>query len=365
MTTVFGTYTRRGGFQRFVAISAYTPPGQRAEFVEMFRRGALAASIHHQRRPHPRGRTSDRGSLVMGTSRGHAGALGPRRTSRQRIPSPSWFESSSIRWRVCAATTQRRQRSPFESVHRDVSPQNILVGINGTARITDFGVARRPRLSSTRSGQLKGKLAYMARAGARGQIDRRADFCRHSALGSARRQASLQGRGRSRRPTGALRAIEGARHQPRDRARARVVTMKSLDRDPRNASTASAFADELEKAAKASSPACARWPITCRRCSGKTSPRARRCARGSRRRAESHRARRPRHHHRCERRRRVHDLVVGGVDPAQDHFPDAALLGALVGNCTRAPQATRSHLVGRSGGFGRHRRRNLGRTSAA
>src|SRR5437588_9653608 len=47
-------------------------------------------------------------------------------------------------------------------VHRDVSPQNILVGGDGTSRVLDFGVAKaRGRLQTTRDGQVKGKIAYM------------------------------------------------------------------------------------------------------------------------------------------------------------------------------------------------------------
>src|SRR5262249_24528494 len=75
---------------------------------------------------------------------------------------------------------------PVRLVHRDVSPQNVLVGIDGCSRITDFGVAHvsllrnartsAPRLADARADGLKGKLAYMAPEQARaGDIDRRAD----------------------------------------------------------------------------------------------------------------------------------------------------------------------------------------------
>jgi serine/threonine-protein kinase len=52
---------------------------------------------------------------------------------------------------------------PLKLVHRDVSPHNILVGTDGIARLTDFGVAKADvRMSTTRAGQFKGKLSYMA-----------------------------------------------------------------------------------------------------------------------------------------------------------------------------------------------------------
>ncbi len=62
-------------------------------------------------------------------------------------------------------------------VHRDVSPHNILVGVDGLARLSDFGIAKETsKPGSTTTGSLKGKLAYMAPEYiGGGDIDARAD----------------------------------------------------------------------------------------------------------------------------------------------------------------------------------------------
>ena len=53
--------------------------------------------------------------------------------------------------------------APLEIVHRDVSPQNVLVGADGVARLVDFGIAQaNNQVSHTDENDLKGKLAYMA-----------------------------------------------------------------------------------------------------------------------------------------------------------------------------------------------------------
>ncbi len=55
------------------------------------------------------------------------------------------------------------QGEPLQLVHRDVSPQNIMLGSDGVARVLDFGVAKGTgRIQSTRDGEIKGKLRYMA-----------------------------------------------------------------------------------------------------------------------------------------------------------------------------------------------------------
>jgi serine/threonine-protein kinase len=65
----------------------------------------------------------------------------------------------------------------LDVVHRDVSPQNILVGADGVAHLIDFGVAKAAgRIQTTREGQLKGKIAYMApEQVTAGRVDSRTD----------------------------------------------------------------------------------------------------------------------------------------------------------------------------------------------
>jgi len=66
------------------------------------------------------------------------------------------------------ATDEKGQ--PLGLVHRDVSPQNMLVGVDGVTRLVDFGIAKAAgRLHSTRDSAVKGKYAYMAPEQVRGE----------------------------------------------------------------------------------------------------------------------------------------------------------------------------------------------------
>jgi serine/threonine-protein kinase len=67
--------------------------------------------------------------------------------------------------------------APLAIVHRDVSPHNVMIGVDGLARVLDFGVAKaRSRAHHSHSGEIKGKIPYMPPEQLFGEpIDRRVD----------------------------------------------------------------------------------------------------------------------------------------------------------------------------------------------
>jgi serine/threonine protein kinase len=92
-----------------------------------------------------------------------------------------------------AHTKHDASGQPLHIIHRDVSPQNIIVGYSGQVKLIDFGVARAASQSQkTQAGILKGKFGYMSPEMIRGlPVDHRSDvfamgICLHEALTGSR-----------------------------------------------------------------------------------------------------------------------------------------------------------------------------------
>jgi serine/threonine protein kinase len=188
MATVYlARFVGVAGFKRFVAIKRLHPHlAKEQDFIQMFLDEArLAARLHH-----PNvvpileiGVQNEQYYLVMeyieGDTVGHLMARAVNVNRKIPVPIVIRILLDALTGLHAAHELTDDDGSHLEIVHRDVSPQNILVGVDGVARITDFGVAKaQARLASaTQGGQLKGKLAYMSPEQVRGNmpVDRRAD----------------------------------------------------------------------------------------------------------------------------------------------------------------------------------------------
>ena len=167
----FGRMLGPVGFSRTVAIKRlHSEHARDPEFVAMFLDEArLAARVDHPNVVATLDIVTTAGEvfLVMDYVRGEALSGLLRAARAKNVPIPPSVVSSIIAGTLHGlhaahkATSDRGE--PLHIVHRDVSPQNILVGEDGVSRIADFGIAKAAsRMQSTRDGQMKGKLAYMA-----------------------------------------------------------------------------------------------------------------------------------------------------------------------------------------------------------
>jgi hypothetical protein len=169
------------GFARTVAIKRLHPHlAKDPEFSAMFLDEArLAARVRHPSVVATLDVVAGDGELCLVMEYVPGASLASLLRATTRIP-PAIASSilSGVLHGLHAAHEARAEDGrPLEIVHRDVSPQNILVGEDGVARLIDFGIARAAvRSQSTRDGQLKGKLRYMAPEQLRGApATRRAD----------------------------------------------------------------------------------------------------------------------------------------------------------------------------------------------
>jgi serine/threonine protein kinase len=158
------------GFSRTVAIKRlHAQFASDPEFVSMFLDEArLAARIRHPNVVPTLDVVATGGELflVMEYVPGESIARLARALREQKQTLPTRILSAvmaGVLHGLHAAHEAKDERGhPLGIVHRDMSPQNVLVGTDGVARVLDFGVAKAAgRMQTTREGQIKGKLSYM------------------------------------------------------------------------------------------------------------------------------------------------------------------------------------------------------------
>jgi serine/threonine-protein kinase len=184
-TLHYGRLLGPAGFSRTVAIKRlHAHLSEDPDFVAMFLDEArLAARIHHPNVIQTLDVESSEGELFVVLDYVHGDSLSRLLREARRIGEPATPELAcailfgALEGLHAAHEARDPKGEPLELVHRDVSPHNILIGTDGIARVLDFGVAKaRGRAQTTRVGQLKGKLSYMAPEQLRGRkVTRRSD----------------------------------------------------------------------------------------------------------------------------------------------------------------------------------------------
>ncbi len=175
-----------GGFRRLVAIKRLLPVYRDdAGFREMFLEEARIAGLLR----HPNivsvsdlGVDEDGPYLVMDFVEGPSLAAVVRHAARRSALLPIQFclrvARAVARGLHAAHELRGTDGTPLGLVHRDITPQNILLSYDGEVRVADFGIAKAlGRGSKTETGVLKGKLSYMSPEQLRfREPDRRSDL---------------------------------------------------------------------------------------------------------------------------------------------------------------------------------------------
>lgn len=177
-----------GGFEKLIVIKRILPAmNQDKAFIEMLLHEArVAASMSHPNIVQTFDVGQVDGTYFIAMEHIHGEDIRSIvRAMRKKVLSEFPMEHAiAITIGMCAGLAYAHERRdlegrPLNLVHRDISPQNIVVTFSGDVKIVDFGVAKSSRQSGedTKDGQLKGKVPYMSPEQAAGQnIDWRSDI---------------------------------------------------------------------------------------------------------------------------------------------------------------------------------------------
>ena len=173
------------GFEKILAIKRILPHMlDNEEFITMFIDEAkLAAQLTHQNicQIFDLGKIENSYYIAMEFVHGKDLRAVLRAARLQQKPMPLEL-SVLVTSKICSALDYAHRKNdmnnqPLNLVHRDVSPQNILISYEGDVKLVDFGIAKATtKMHVTQHGALKGKLLYMSPEQAWGKsVDRRSD----------------------------------------------------------------------------------------------------------------------------------------------------------------------------------------------
>jgi serine/threonine-protein kinase len=249
------------GVERLVAIKTLRPITSKSDRTALLREAKLTARLHHRNvvATIDLGEVDDVPYVVMELVDGvPLSRLLAAIAKRRDLIAPElagWILMQAALGLHAAHELTDGDGKPLHLVHRDISPQNILISVDGEVKIADFGIAKfAGREESTATGMIKGKFAYMSpeQAGS-ADLDRRSDVF---ALGVVLWEALTGGRAfHSDTPARTImRVLEHSPKKPID-VRPEVgdelsaITMKCMAKDPdARYASAAAVADALRAA---------------------------------------------------------------------------------------------------------------------
>jgi serine/threonine-protein kinase len=183
---LLGRLTGPSGFERVVVVKRILKRyASQPSFVSMFLDEArIAASIRHPNvvQVFELGEDGDDLFLVMDYLEGESLASLLRRLVARgetlSIECAGYVAEQALAGLHAAHELKGVDGSMQNVVHRDVAPDNVFIGYDGTVRLLDFGIAKAAdRITRTEAGELKGKFAYMSPEQCAGKaLDRRSDL---------------------------------------------------------------------------------------------------------------------------------------------------------------------------------------------
>jgi len=174
------------GFEKTICIKRIRPHlSSQVSFVRMFLNEAkLAAQLNHPNivQIYDLGRIGESYFIAMEYISGRDTSRVIPKAEKAGIPFPLVYAVKIVS-SVCEGLYFAHNRTDaygkaLNIVHRDITPENVMVSFNGTVKILDFGIAKATsQIEQTRAGEIKGKLSYMSPEQCMGKpLDHRSDI---------------------------------------------------------------------------------------------------------------------------------------------------------------------------------------------